>query len=195
MRARSQGARLIHLWYDRDALSIVSTRAITPLNASGVYGISGAEAKRLDLSRAGPSPGAFDNFRLEEKRAYAMVLSGVEIEGGAGVVHMGFDRFYVGSQGLWIPLHDQGFGVRSKPRIVLSEAISVVSLSSANYFHFLCEVNETLNSYIHLPPGQVVPRIVLSKQSWPAVFNRAPLLVGLREVSNSTFDRPDPTLI
>lgn len=147
------------------------------------YGVSGAVARVGGWKQVGPHPGGgpYENLRFSEKRIRAATLERVELGGHAGVIRRG-SAVFIGNQDLYIPMHDQRLRASSHQiTVALDRAISVVyralwrcvvrcevqvSLSSANYFHFFCEV---------------IPRLVISRQIWGT--HTAPLIIRDREVN------------
>ena len=164
--------KLVNCWWDVHGVELQP--------AKGGIGNPGEEYRQQQSAHlvwniAGPH----NNVWYNDKRPLAASVQQAMVEGTSGIIRVGCS-ILLGQQGLYIPMHQQNLqapGAGVKPVLHLPKAITLVtepkvstrtdmfkqvSHSSANYFHFLCEV---------------VPRLVLINATWPSLLWRVPVLV------------------
>ena len=164
--------KLVKCWWDVHGVELQP--------AKGGIGNPGEEYRQQQSAHlvwniAGPH----NNVWYNDKRPLAASVQQAMVEGTSGIIRVGCS-ILLGQQGLYIPMHQQNLqapGAGVKPVLHLPKAITLVtepkvstrtdmfkqvSHSSANYFHFLCEV---------------VPRLVLINATWPSLLWRVPVLV------------------
>eukprot|EP00656_Telonema_subtile_P026026 TRINITY_DN28028_c0_g1_i2.p1 TRINITY_DN28028_c0_g1~~TRINITY_DN28028_c0_g1_i2.p1 ORF type:complete len:712 (+),score=65.79 TRINITY_DN28028_c0_g1_i2:99-2234(+) len=157
------GATVDSHWYQGAQVKFLP-EALQAVAVGASYGISGWAAQSSGLVPPGARQGAFNNLVLHEKKLYGITLSNVQLQGIDAVLRQGC-RVLLTTPRLYVPLQTERLPLvpaSSRKIVELQEAISVVSFSGHNYFHFLCEV---------------LPRVVVSRVLWPERFKKVPLLI------------------